>query len=424
MHIGRRRFLGAGVAAVAIGAGVARASTAPRKRLLGPDDIGYLGAFRLPQDIEGDDATFGTGLTHRRVNGRFRLMTAALHQTVYEVTVPTLRAAPPFDTAPVARIWGDVTQGNKLLDPAPDGGARNDSGLYGLHWDDQTERLFWSYGDGYNTVSANDPSLGASELDDTSGEVTSLGAWRLGRRSCKMTMGGVTAIPQAWADQHTRGRRLAAGFGGYFSIVALGPASMGPALAAFDPARIDRTPSRGRLPITPLVGYPFNADPFTAPTRARRSTDYRTEFDGWNPRNGRGFWTWADYLSQGGLWIDTPSVQGVLFAPTLGNGRVWYENSTLNAEAASHWWYVYHPDDLAEVAARRRPQWRIQPRRRLRVEYPGIAYPLEGWANGPRHHVVGATFDERSRRLYVCVTWPAPPSDAERGHMVVVYKVG
>jgi hypothetical protein len=430
-RLDRRRFLHGLGAATALSAGgglglaAAPAAATPvrrRKRLLGPDDLRLLGAFRLPMEVDGDDATFGSGLTHRYVDGEFRLIAAALRETVYEVAPPELRRSPPFARADVMARWGDVTQGNKLLDPASDGSERG-AGLYGLHWDEPTSRLFWSYGDGYNTVSANDPSLGASELNDATGVVTSLGAWKLGNRSCKMTMGGVTAIPQSWADDHTGGRRLAAGFGGYFSIVALGPASMGPALAAFDPAAVDTTPSRGRLSVRPLVGYPFNVEPYTQPTRARRNLRYRTEFDGWNPRDGRGYWTWADYIAQGGVWIDTPEVHGVLFAPTLGQGRVWYENSTLNATRASHWWYVYHPDDLADVAARRTREWRIQARRRLPVRYPGLRYPLDGWANGPQHHVVGVTFDQVSNRLYVCVTWPAPPSEAERGHMIVVYKV-
>jgi len=64
---------------------------------------------------------------------------------VYEVRFPGLGRTPPFPVALVVWTWGDVTAGTRLLDGRPGGS------LYGLCWDAPARRLYWSYGDGYNT---------------------------------------------------------------------------------------------------------------------------------------------------------------------------------------------------------------------------------------------------------------------------------
>ena len=47
----------------------------------------------------------------------------------------------------------------------------------------------------------------------------------------------------------------------------------------------------------------------------------------WTPANGTGYWTDSDTISQGGTWIDTPTMQGVLFIANVGQGNVWDQNS-------------------------------------------------------------------------------------------------
>ncbi|MBM3678662.1 MAG: hypothetical protein FJW96_12390 [Actinobacteria bacterium] len=330
--------------------------------------------------------------------------------------MPRLTTKPPYSEARVVRLWGDVYGGRRLLDPP----AGRSSGVLGLYWDEPARALFWTYGDGYNTVSANDPCIGASRLVDVSGRVSASGPWRLRGRSSKMAFGGLLAVPRAFADRWCQGRRLAAGFGGYFSIATVGPVSMGPALAAFSPD--DLTAGGGTVPMTPLVGYPFNAKAYTAPWRAERDPGYRTEFDGWNPRGGKGWWSWTDTLAQSGVWIDTPAVEGVLFLPTMSIGRTWYETSTLNAEKAAHWWFVYDPADLARVAAGRRKQWQIQPARSWRVRVPGLPDPLPGWSDMPRNLVTGAVFDAPTSRLYVAVRF-GTGDEPGASHLVLAYQV-
>jgi hypothetical protein len=389
------------------------ASAARTRRLIRPADLRYLGAFRMPAQALGEDAAWGRGLAHRVVRGGDRFLSITVPNRVYEVSAPRLARREPYPVATIVGEWGDISGDARYLD-----GDRGSGTINGLLWDARGSRLYWSYGDQYNTVSARDPSIGASRLNAATGRPEPIGAWKTGDRSCKMAMGGATAIPKWFADRYCAGRRIGAGFGGYFSIATTGPISMGPALCAV--SADDCTPARNRqaVGVTDLVGYPFNANPYTQPTRAQRDTDYRTEFDGWNPRKGVGYWSWSDYIWQGGVWVDQPGLHGVLFFPTLGSGRTWYETSTLHAERATHWCYVYDPADLAAVATGRRKQWEIQARRWFPIRFPGLRYPLPGWANEPENMVVGVAHNPSTRRLYVSVR------DTVRGHLVHTYGLG
>lgn len=389
----------------------------PAKVLLTIDDFTYEGAFRMPSAVEGQDAGWGRGLTQRYVGDALHFLSTTVQGQVYEVAFPGVTPAPPYPLAPLARLWGDVYHDQRRVDE-----PQRQTTVWGLFWDVIDQRLYWSYGDGYNTVGPDDPSLGYTILDDALGASHALGGWRFAGRGCKATMGGILAIPPWFAEQYCAGQRLGAGFGGYFSIVATGPAHMGPALCAFAPPTT-HNPPLSTLPHTALVGYPFNPTAYTPPDRCHRDTDYHTEFDAWQPRNGIGYWSWTDYLWQGAVWIDLPTQHGLVYFPTLGNGRTWYETSTLHAERATHWWYVYDPLDLAAVAQGRAEQWFIQPRTTWPVRYGGLQYPLDGWADEPFHMITGATFDPTTRRLFVAVRFGWTTGPSEWGHTIHVYRV-
>lgn len=358
--------------------------TAPSRALLSASDFRFVGACRLPDSVSGEEAAGGRALALRRVGGELRLLSTTVKHSVYEVR-PRFSPQAPYPLAEPGHFWGDVYhsaggQNLRLLDSAAASSPR-DSEVYGLYWDEGDQRLYWSYGDGYNTVSALDPSLGYSILNDQTGLGTALGVGRLAAVGWKASMGGVLAIPAWFAERYCAGQRLGAGFGGYFSIATIGPVSMGPALCAFAPPAAG---SAADLLHTPLLGYPFNAQPYTSPQRAERDADYHSEFDGWNPQSGVGYWTWADWLWQGAVWIDTPQRHGLLFFPTLAGGRTWYETSTLHAERASHQWWVYDPADLGRVASGTAQRWQIQAAKRWPVRYPGQPSPLSGWSDEPR----------------------------------------
>jgi hypothetical protein len=371
-------------------------SSAGARAVLGQNDFSYLGCFLMPTSAGGGDAVWGKGLTHRYVNGQLSFLASAWNpQSVYEVTPPPLVADPSSaGVASVMRTWGTVAAG----DLNPIGGN-----LFGLYWDSIDQRLYWTGGNIYNTTGPLNPSVGYATLNDSAGAFAPGGIWSLTNYSCKMAMGGVTPIPKWFSDQNCPGARLGAGFGGYFSIATIGPVSMGPALTAFDPSLLASTASGAPVANTPLVNYPFVTAAYGPPDRCHRDTDYTTEFDGWNPQNSIGYWSWTDTIWQSAVWIDTPSKTGLVYFPTFGNGRTWYENSDLHAERGSHAWLVYDPADLASVAKGAVKSWQIQPTNVWQVQYPFSPYPVAGWSGEPWRMVVGASFDQSTNRLYICV---------------------
>jgi hypothetical protein len=362
----------------------------------------------LPAFVGNAETAWGRALAYRRVGDQSRILSLTLDNIVFETAIPA--ALGPSAEATLVRIWGDVARGKRY------------GSVFGLYWDEADQRLYWSSGTTYNASAPEQPSVGYTLLDDDSGRVVSVeGPWAFRGRGCKATMGGVTSIPSWFADSFCNGQRLGAGFGGYWSVVITGPAHMGPALCAFEPPGRANEP-KSSLTFTNLVGYPFNAKAYTTPDRCHRDTDYRTEFDGWNPLNGVGYWSWTDWIWQGGVWIDRPDKHGVVFFPTLGRGRTWYESSTLHAERGAHAWYVYDPMDLASVAKGERRQWEIQPTVTWDVQYEGIRYPLSRWRDEPAHMVTGATYDDVQRRLYLAIRFAAHTGSASQ-HVVYVYEV-
>jgi hypothetical protein len=173
------------------------------------------------------------------------------------------------------------------------------------------------------------------------------------------------------------------------------------------------------IPHTPLLGY-------TPTKRAHRDPDYYSEYDGgdWNPEDGTGYWTWSDVIFQGGAWIDLHDRHGVLFFATLGNGRVWYENSDRNAERGSHALFIYAPLDLGKVASGVKEQWQIQPVYRRNWEFPGMRYPLEGFRGNPQKMIFGVSYDSIDKKLYVGVRFPEPDRIwRENTAAVFVYRI-
>jgi hypothetical protein len=382
------------------------------KPLVTGKDLVYLGAFSMPPKGGGGYSNVGTygALTHRYVNGELRFLSTSYcygGSRVYEVKFPGLSATSP----PIARVvtdWNDIYGGKRWVDN--DGGSADPRGsaTYGLHWSEEARRLYWSYGNLYNATSPSNPCLGFSTLDDATGKATGVGAWRLRDRSEKVGRGGAVDIPSWFASRYTGGKRLGVGFGGYFSIISDG--SLGPALCAVAHPDPDAVPHKGYIEQLPLLGYPFVPNPPGPPVRCQRNADYKTEFDGWKPSGDVGWWTWMDQLFGGGVWVDLPDKQAVLFFCVMGHGRVWYEKSDRHAERGQYWCLAFHPRDLAAVAQGRKKQWEVQPAASWEMAYGNDAGPKAGgWTGEPDRMVCGATFDAKSRRLYVLVrnVWKA-----------------
>jgi hypothetical protein len=243
-----------------------------QKTVLTQGDFSYLGSFRMPESVGSMDMRWGRGLTHRYVNGQLRFFSIGLNPSdIYEVAAPASLASSPASSAfaTLVRHWGALDQGAVT------------SGLTGVYWDETDKRLYWAGGDSYNATSNYSPSVGFTTLNDSNGTFTRRGPFAFAGRSTKMTNNGLTAIPQWFADAYCPGRRLAAGFGGYQSVATIGPASIGPAASAFNPADMTSAANDSTIATTVLVGYPFHQNgAYNDPQRVRRDTNYTNEFDG------------------------------------------------------------------------------------------------------------------------------------------------
>ncbi len=402
----------------------------PTKRLLQFSDFEYLGGFVVPGWSGGLETRFGRGLTHRYLGNDLRFFSTG-HKTatspanvrdggVFEFGFPGVSLAEPFPSAPILQHWGDI-YGNKMGQGTSEAGATIlREKPRGLWWDEQTERLYWSYcsggDDSYCGVPAT-ATLGASQLNSTTRTSQAIGAWRIGPAPYKSVIRGCVAIPDWFAQAHTGGKRIATGFGGYFSMMATGGVSMGPSMWAIDPPT---SPHMSAIDATALVSYhPPNMTAYGRPSRCQRNADYRTKYDNWQPRNGIGYWSWTDEIHQGCVWIDLPDSHGVLFFPILGQGLLWYANSNRRAESVHHWWMAYDPYDLAKVAHGQLARDLVVPAWYNRVDYPRVPYPTgQGWQSewpnffGLIQRVVGSTFDARTRTLFLMMmTKPWPLSE-------------
>ncbi len=377
----------------------------------------YVGSFRMPTSAGGQDTFIGGPLTYRYVNGNLQFLSATTQGLVYETNYPGVGVSSDPSGLPQAQVvnyWGDVYTGQRWVgnnggDNAMDGSIGTD----GLYYDQSSGRLYWSYDYNYNATNPYNPSLGYSTLNAATGTATGVGAWSLTGRQAKFDQGGVTAIPQWFANRYTGGDTLAVGFGGYFDVD--GDASFGPALAAIAPPNPSVNADDSSLANVPLLGYPFGAA-----DHAHRDTDvtdyyengsYPTTPGMWTPANGTGYWTDSDLIGQGGTWIDTPTMQGVLFIAKVGQGDVWYQDSDRHAQSGAFEWMVYNPADLAAVATGAKQQWQIQPE----YEWTTPALPLtdgdvNGFAGGGASMVSGVAFNPTTNQLYVLVNdaWQDP----------------
>lgn len=373
------------------------------KSVINEASLEYVGAFDIPIYANEWSTAYSYGaFAHRYVDGKLRFfLTSHVYSggLVYEINYPGISKTPPYPKAEVVQEWGDIYDGHKWV--GNDGGSATlNSGIitYGLFYDSTTERLYWNYGHWYNTTNPDNPCIGFSVLDDDSGTATAMGAWRLSGVSEKFGRSGTLRIPQWFADQYLNGKGLAVGMGGYYSIVSNG--GIGPSLIGIDQPDPSTNPDRSSLASRPLVQYPFNSTPYTSPGRPRRDTNYTDDFDGWNPRDGIGYWHWNGYIYDGGAWIDTPDVHGLLYIAKEGDGRNWYETSNLHAEKGKFSWYVYNPKDIAAVAEGDKATYDIQPTFWADDGTLPISADADGFDGTGGNHA-SVEFDPVANRLYV-----------------------
>jgi hypothetical protein len=441
-------------------------------------DLIFQGAFAMPRLIAADEETNSEkGLALRRVNGQVRLFSVAhklmsYQYPLYEVTVPTLKKSAPWNEAPVVKSWGNVF-------------ADKFGQINGLYWDETDKRLYYSSSPNYVGSSdvANDPyfpTLSFLTFNPDETTATSYGRWGFSARGLKQVNFGVTPVPTDFATQYLNGKRLAAGFGGYQSVMSTGDVSLGPSLTAFTPPVIGT--QGGYLANTPLVGYGNSYGTWTTGSRPARDRCWRDDnvihdiygnlddpdnstFSG-NPRwflsgdekfywqgysingnsranipdnktfpdsaivtkhwvPGNAFWN-NDYLGQAGTWIQTANMEkeGFLLLGSFATGHSWYYLSDSHAEGFQHKWMIYTRDQLASVAQGTVREDQIQPAR-YTADFSSTGVTTSAFTGVPPYVCTGMVYDPVDNRLYVALQYAsnAPIGNMYSTHLVYVYKI-
>ncbi len=377
-----------------------------------PNDFTYLGSTTLPAppypgNPPNGDWSFGKGLALRlESDGSVTLFTGSWNPQVILHWRVTKGSDGTFSG--VAAFKGNL------------GSVPLHYYLFGLYWDLPTSTLYASSQNDYDAAPSIDVSLGRATVDPATGRLVAAGTFTFAGRSDKFTQGGVTALPD-WFQKAYGCGRLGVGYGGYWSVIATGPASMGPAFACFDPPAPSVT--SGALPNRALLGYPYSASTTTHTPAAERDSDYtQTVGWGWWPKHvtsGPGYWVPGDSLWQGCAYVDTGAVSGLVCIPMLHNGCVWYGSNAspptlpecsatpgkaaaLNSQRARHWVYIYDPRDLGAVATGQKAQNAIQAVQRVPLDLPGVPQPLVGWPGIPRM-VTGVSFEPTSGLFAVMI---------------------
>lgn len=372
-----------------------------------PQDFTYLGSTTVPQapaplTVNGD-SPFGRGLAVRvEADGTYAYLGSWNPQVILKWRIPR---------DPVTGAFSGSAVFTKNLGRIPIYGS-----LFGLYIDLPTNTFWASSESEYDADPVINDTLGRATLDPTTGTLVPGGRFSFAGRSDKMTKGGVTALP-AWLQKILGCGPLAVGFGAYESVIATGPASMGPALACFDPPAVSA--ASGAIPNKALLGYPFSSSTVIQTPAAERDTNYNQRYGwGWWPATvsaAPGWWNPGDMIWQGCAYVDTSAVSGLVCAPFLEGGCNWYGSNaipptlpvcsavpgkaaSLNAQWATHWIYTYDWRDLASVATGQKPQNGIQAWQRAELQLPGVTYPLAGLPSTPR--MVTGVYYEPTQHLF------------------------
>lgn len=341
-------------------------------RLIAPGDgFAYLGAFRLPPDMDDDWSYASGGLAFYPEGNPGRNPSTEwtgslyaythLQQRIAEIAIPIPSASRNVDDLPRAALlrspvdlWPAVYGG--ATPSIPPGGS--DIGVAALAYhpaaNGVSARLYYGICNYYGS-DGTAPSHGWFDLALT----TSGGAWHLGGAPPANVYPGLTsrvafAAPTAWADTHTGGRSLIVG-SGFLSggeVIAHGPS-----LYAIAPWETGALPAAGgTVSAVNLLRY---SEAATLEGRVLNFT--------------------RDEFAEGGAWIEAGEQRAVAISFRRSVGDAWYGDALGNLHStwdipeppmgdkgvcATRWktgLMLYNPDDLAAVAAGTMESWEPQP---------------------------------------------------------------
>ncbi len=385
-------------------------------QLIQPEDVAYLGAFRLPAGSGGSSWEYsGYAMTYYPDGdpagpddgfpGSLFAVGHDHHQLVSEISIPApiiseSKNPAELNAAVTLQPFADITDGRFGYLEIPRAGL-----AYLPPQSGQTGgKLHFTWGQHFQFE--REPSHGWSELDLSNPQTA--GLWFVGDYTNYVLNDYLFEIPAEWANARAPGLRLATGRfrDGLWS-------GLGPALFAFSPWTEGNPPAPGsRLEnVTPLLlyGRPLPGNP-EIDVSAGHQMDAFAEPDEWS----------------GGAWLTAGSKSAVIFVGTKAVGESWYgfANGVVYPTSGDPdeeypeippwpyddrgWWSAgieaqiifYNPDDLAAVARSDMATWEPQPYAVLSLDQflfdPG--FDLE---RGKRYLVGAAAFDRENGLLYI-----------------------
>ena len=367
-------------------------------QLIQPEDLEYMGAFRLPDEPEETGwawsgaamAYYPDGDPDGAADGYPGSIFGTGHnwyQYVSEFSIPVPVHSPTknlneLNMATTLQPFHDIQGGlfpefeipRVGLEYLPAQGEQTSGKLY----------FCWTQHMGEGDTS---PSHGWCELDLSRPQST--GPWRIGEYWTYVTTDYIFRIPQEWAEAHTPGMYLATG-----RFRDGGQGGQGPALFVYGPWNEGNPPAPGSvLSTVPLLlyGSAYQEDP--------PSLSNYHHSDEWS----------------GGAWLISGSRSAVIFVGTKGTGDCWYgcPDGTVWPDEPPYppdcpdrgWWSTgfegqvlfYDPGDLAAVAAGHMESWEPQPYAVMSID----DYLYNVQSSQQKSHVGAASFDRERGLLYV-----------------------
>lgn len=397
-----------------------------KRTVLTEKDFTFVGSYtaqrRIAEGQEGGELNWGMGFTHRYVGDELRFLTLGYVDGTFRL-VELAAPAKLGEEIKTASVWKDIWQNEQ-----------NKNTYHGLWWDEAKGRLWTTGAEDYPDDKRinNTKSLMTRKLED-GGKISEVrGVWGLQKISARRIYGGVTAVP-SWFQEKYKVGPYAVGFGGYASRMAQGyTTSLGPTLYTIpepttykDGTDVPTTKYKILMDhgIVSAEDWYRQGKPTTF-DRGVRNSDVANYYDGGDKRKNvsspptdppakgaywlspapdrLGRWVWGDSALNTGNWIDGPKKHGFIIVPTFASGKVWYQGSTLNYERKTFEIQVFDPDHLGEAAKGTRKPWNVKPSSRWEItkDLKGFSYGRGGFVFPGA--VIGATFDPKTKRLYVC----------------------
>ncbi|MDD1720338.1 MAG: hypothetical protein LUQ25_09785 [Methanoregulaceae archaeon] len=374
--------------------------------LIWPEDLRYIGAFRVPQGA-GEEYGWnygGGGLAYCPAgdsagpdDGYPGSLFGVGHDTrneVCEISIPVPKKSPEkvpslLNTAGFLQPFTSITSG--VFAPSEDGAPLHmDLEYIPARGSQKSPKIYIVWGEHMQFEQACSHAWSETVLSVP----RTKGPWRIGNYPNFVTSDYLFSLPDAWADAHTGGLSLVTG---RFRDGSLG--GSGPALLAIGPWLEGNPPQRGATlrKIVPLLMYEkgyegsrrvmagfTNADEWSGGTWLSSGNRSAVAFVG---TKGRGRWWYG--FSNGIVWPDNPPYPPI--PPPPNDDRGWWASGFVTAIA------FYDPADLAAAASRKIQPCQPQPYAELVIDRH--LYDVS-WAKEKRR-IGGAAFDPGRRILYI-----------------------